>query len=126
MKRLYMAATLLLVAIGLCIAEYVCISRCTDEYVNRIENIEDMVNTGSTGKAAFAARETEKNWEEKISVIDMLLFHDYVDEIGRNLATLESYILHEEEAEFFAICESTKEQLLSLKESELPDAKNII
>lgn len=126
MKRLYAAALLFLIVIGLCITEYVSINKCTDEYIERIDRIEEMVRAGSTQKASFAARETEKNWEETVSVIDMLLFHDYVDEIGRNLAQLESYIKYGEDAELFATCESTKEQLLSLKESELPDAKNII
>ncbi|MBQ8000580.1 MAG: DUF4363 family protein [Ruminococcus sp.] len=126
MKRLYTAAVLFLIAIGLCIVEYVSINKYADEYVERIDRIEEMVKTGSTQKAAFAAREAEKNWEETVSIIDMLLFHDYVDEIGANLVQLEYYIKYGEEAELFATCESTKEQLLSLKESELPDAKNII
>ncbi len=126
MRRLYAAVALLLIAIGLCIAEYVSVTKCTDEYVKRIDIVESMVKSGSYQKAAFAARETEKNWEETVSVIDMLLFHDYVDEIGRNLSELESYIIYDETAEIFAVCESTKEQLLSLKESELPVAKNII
>ncbi len=126
MKRMYVAAALLLIVIGLCIAEYVSVSRCTDEYIERIEQIERMVETGNTQKAAFSARETEKSWEETVSVIDMLLFHDYVDEIGKNMSQLESFIVHGENADLIATCESTKEQLLSLKESELPNAKNII
>lgn len=77
-------------------------------------------------KAEFTARETEKSWEDTVSMIDMLLFHDYVDEIGKNLSELESYIKYDEIAQLYAVCESTKEQLLSLKESELPVAKNII
>lgn len=123
---MYAATALLLIAIGLCIAEYISITRCTDEYIGRIEQIEQMVANGSIQKAAFSARETEKCWEETVSVIDMLLFHDYVDEIGRNLAQLESFIINEEKADLLATCESTKEQLMSLRESELPNAKNII
>ncbi len=126
MRRLYAAAALLLIAISLCITEYVSISNCTDEYIKRIALIENMVKSGNYKKAAFAARETEKNWEETVSIIDMLLFHDYVDEIGKNMSQLESYITCGEDADLFATCESTKEQLLSLKESELPNAKNII
>lgn len=126
MKRMYAAVILLLIAVTLCVTEYICIGRCTDEYVRRIDNIEQMVSTGNMKKAAFSAREAEKNWKKTVSVIDMLLYHDYVDEIGRNLAALEAYINFEETAEIFATCESTKEQLRSLKESERPAARNII
>lgn len=126
MRRLYAAAALLLIAIGLCVVEYESISKCTDTYVHRIDNIEKLVSKGEMKEAAYAARETENNWEDTVTHIDMLLFHDYVDEIGKNLAELESYIKYEETAELYAVCESTKEQLLSLKESELPLAKNII
>ncbi|MBE6734387.1 MAG: DUF4363 family protein [Ruminococcaceae bacterium] len=126
MKRIYVAGILLLIAIGLCVAEYVSVRNCTDEYTNRIDKIELMVESDNMKKAAFAARETEKNWEETINIIDMLLFHDYVDDIGRNLAKLESYIEKEELAEFFATCEEAKEQLRSLEESELPVARNVI
>jgi len=126
MKRIYVAGILLLIAIGLSVAEYVSVRNCTDEYTNRIDKIELMVESDNMKKAAFAARETEKNWEETINIIDMLLFHDYVDDIGRNLAKLESYIEKEELAEFFATCEEAKEQLRSLEESELPVARNVI
>lgn len=126
MKRMYAAAVLLLIAVGLCITEYICIGKFTDEYTQRITIIENMVATGNTKKAAFCARETEKNWRKAASVIDMLLYHDYVDEIGNNLAELESYIIYGETAELYAVCENTKEQLRSLKESERPVAKNII
>ncbi len=126
MRRLYAAAVLLFIAIGLCVIEYESVCKCTDTYLQRIENIEKMVSDGKIKKAAFAARETEKNWEDTVTLIDMLLFHDYVDEIGRNLAELESLIVFEEEAELYATCENTKEQLISLKESELPVPKNII
>ena len=126
MKRMYAAGFLLLIAIGLCVAEYVCVRNCTDEYTKRIDLIEHMVENDSMDKAAFAARETEKSWEETIDIIDMLLFHDYVDDIGRNLARLESYIEKNELAEFFATCEEAKEQLRSLEESELPVARNVI
>lgn len=126
MRRLYAAAALFFIAIGLCVIEYETISKCTDSYLERIDNIEHMVSKGEMKKAAFAAREVEKNWEDTVSMIDMLLFHDYVDEIGKNLSELESYIKYDELAELYAVCESTKEQLLSLKESELPSAKNII
>lgn len=126
MRRLYVAVTLLLIATGLCVIEYESVCKCTDSYLQRIENIEEMISRGEIKKAAFAAREAEKNWENTVNLIDMLLFHDYVDEIGKNLSELESYIKYDEIAELYAICESTKEQLLSLKESELPAAKNII
>ena len=126
MRRLYAAAALLFIAIGLCVIEYKSINKCTDSYLQRIEIIEDMVSKGEMKKAEFTARETEKSWEDTVSMIDMLLFHDYVDEIGKNLSELESYIKYDEIAQLYAVCESTKEQLLSLKESELPVAKNII
>lgn len=126
MKRIYVAGILLLIAIGLCLTEYVSVSKYTDEYTKRIQKIEQMVESDNLKKASFAAKEAEKNWEETISIIDMLLFHDYVDDIGRNLAKLEPYIEKEELGEFFATCEETKEQLRSLEESELPVARNVI
>ena len=126
MKRMYVALLMLMIAVSLCVAEYLCVEKYTREYVNRIDNIEKMYAKGEDKKAAFSAREAEKSWEKTVSVIDMLLFHDYVDEIGRNLSQLEAYIMFEDDASLYATCESTKEQLLSLRKSELPIAENII
>lgn len=126
MRRMYVAAALLLIAVGLCITEYVCVRNYSEEYTERVDNIENMVDSGYMKKAAFAAKNTEANWEETVKIIDMLLFHDYVDDIGKNLACLEAYINNEELGEFYATCEEIKEQLLSMKESELPVAKNVI
>lgn len=126
LKRIYTAIVLLIVVAILCTAEYTCVKHSSDEFIMKLESIEEAVRNGDVATARAQAERINDDWRETASTVDMLLYHDYVDEISAELAVLPAYIGSDEDAELFATCKRAKKRLTSLKESEKPTPENII
>ncbi|MGN0453041.1 MAG: DUF4363 family protein [Ruminococcus sp.] len=125
MKRIFAAIVLLCISGLLCFAEYSYVEKSVDKFTGMLDELK-AVSQENKDEAIKLAEEINTQWDETVVTIDMLLYHDYIDEIGVSLSTLESYIVYEERAELYATCEAAKKQLLSLKTSELPTAENVI
>ncbi len=126
MKRVYAALGILGLVAILCIAEYVCVYQNTIKYVEGIEYMEECVYKGESDKALEYTELMNEHWQGTVSRIDMLLYHDYVDEIGSNLSEMSVYLRNKEYTAFFATCQRTKKELESLYKSEQPLLENII
>lgn len=126
MNRFLAAMISLTIAAGLCITEYLCVKNSADKFISQIENIEKAMHEENIETALEYANNINKDWQETVSIVDMLLYHDYVDQIGTDLSTLSVYIQFDEEAELYATCEKAKRQLITLKENEKLTAENLI
>lgn len=126
MKRIYMAVILLVFTVLICSVEFIYISSSADKITERIENLCESYKKGNTENSLSYALETERDWMKKVKRIDMLLYHDYVDEITKNIVNLKTYIAQEDAVGLYSTCNEILTQVSSLKSSELPTAENII
>ncbi len=126
MKRVYGALVILSLVAILCVAEYTCVCQNAKKYIEGIEYTEKCIRNQEVDKAIEYTELLNKNWKGTVSRIDMLLYHDYVDEIGTNLAEMQIHLGNEEYTSFFATSQRTKKELESLYNSEQPLAENII
>ncbi|MBQ4569341.1 MAG: DUF4363 family protein [Ruminococcus sp.] len=126
MKRIYIAVILLVFTVLICSVEFIYISSSADKITERIENLCESYKKGNTESSLRYALETEKDWMKKVKRIDMLLYHDYVDEITKNIVNLKTYIAQEDAVGLYSTCNEILTQVSSLKSSELPTAQNII
>ncbi len=126
MSRIKAAIVILFLVTAFCVCEYVYVKDTVDEYIERLDIVEDTYRKGDYEEALELAKNTDKSWEKKLEYVDMLLYHDYVNEIGVNIACVAKYVEFKEDAEVFANCEMTKRELQSLYDNEKPSLANII
>lgn len=122
MKRLVYSVLLLLVAVVLCLVEVMGINRVINEYVDRLDNLEDSEVKGNVE----SCKDLSDDWKEDEKFLNVFLLHDTIDEIGNELNSLKAYAKYDNESEFNATILKLKKQLLSLKESELLVTENIL
>lgn len=125
-KRILAALICLGISLVLCLTEFICIEKNADKFIKQLENIEEALYTEDRETASEIAKRIDDEWQDTVYIVDMLLYHDYVDQIGQDLSALSVYIEYEEEAEIYATCEKTKRQLKTLIENEKPTVENII
>ena len=70
--------------------------------------------------------EGESKWQKNLSIFDILLIHDYVDEISVNLSAMRSYVATQSNDNYLAESAGIKKQLTSVKDSELVKIENIL
>ena len=75
-------------------------------------------------KVRIAAAESK--WQKNLIIFDILLIHDYVDEISVNLSAMRSYVATQSNDNYLAESAGIKKQLTSVKDSELVKIENIL
>ncbi len=126
MNRIKTAIVLLLITGAICTAEFLYVSKTSGEFIDILHGIEEDLNEGKVEDALESAKEADRKWQARLKFIDIFLFHDYVDEIGRNISSIAKHIEYGDKASLFATCEITKRELKSLVESEKPLTENIL
>lgn len=126
MNRVAVAIIIILLVTAFCTCEYLYVAKTVDEYITRIDEIEETYKSGDFEKATELANNADADWESRLEYVDMLLYHDYVNEIGVNFASIAKFVEYEEDAEVFANCEINRRELQSLIENEKPSLANII
>ncbi|MDO5124072.1 MAG: DUF4363 family protein [Eubacteriales bacterium] len=126
MNRTAVAVIIILLVTAFCTCEYLYVAKTVDEYIARIDEIEETYKSGDFEKATKLANNADIDWESRLEYVDMLLYHDYVNEVGVNFASIAKYVEYKEDAEVFANCEMNRRELQSLIENEKPSLANII
>lgn len=126
MKRIHIALILLTIITLLCSTQIVFIYTSCNRFIEKIEYVEKKFSNGEYMKAKEISEEIEREWKQTSKIADMFLFHDYVDDITSNINQMKIYIEENEAADFYIICSILKNQIASLKNSEIPTAENII
>ena len=126
MKRIYIAVILLIITAGICSYEFLFVSSSVDNYTKEIKNIERAYSQSDFEKAGKLTQKIKSDWLGTVSPMDTLLYHDYVDSISNNISKLSVYINQKDTSAFYCTCAELKNQLNSLKNSEIPNLENIV
>ena len=116
MKRIYIALSLVLAALCFASVEPGFISGKTDSFIAKIECAD----------ALKICEETEKEWYDNAKLIDTMLIHDYVDNIGLSISRMTAFAQKQNRDMYFAESVQAKKELASIKESEFPLVENIL
>lgn len=126
MKRIYFAAAFLLITISLAIFESYYIGKQTDNFILKIEQSDNYMKEKNSKETYNNIKKIKHQWEENVWTFEIMIHNDNTDKITQNLASLAVYAEKGNIDEYFSSSEKIKEQLTSLKESELLTLKNIL
>lgn len=126
MKRIYIAAILLIFTAVVCFSEYKVVTKSAEKYIYEINKIENFYSDDMKNDALILTDNLSVNWQESSTSMDSFLFHEYVDDISSNIKKLKIYIEENDKSALTSTCEELKIQLESLKRSEFPTLYNII
>ncbi len=126
MKRIYIAVIFLLITLCAAAVETGYITAKADMFISKIENIDKLMRRNEYTSALRICQNTEKEWYDSAGTIDMLLIHDYVDEIGLSISKMTSFAERKNIDMYFSESTDAKKELTSIKESEYPLLENLL
>lgn len=126
MKRIYIALAFLIIAVTVGIFEMFYVTNKIDELNEEIISADNLVKSENYEGAKDVIASAESKWQKNLSIFDILLIHDYVDEISVNLSSMRSYVATQSNENYLAESEGIKKQLTSIKDSELVQIENIL
>ena len=126
MKRIYIAIAFLIIALTTGIFEMFYVTNKIDELNEEIISADNLVKSENYDGAKSVLASAETEWQKNLSIFDILLIHDYVDEISVNLSAMRSYVATQSNDIYLAESAGIKKQLTSIKDSELVQIENIL
>lgn len=126
MKRICVALVMLIVSGFVCGCEIFTVKGNAESYTKELEKISILMNEESFNEAEKLSKEVLAGWKETAKHLDKYLYHDYVDNITEEMATLPILLKDKDKSAVDAQIAEIKIQLASLKESELPYMHNIL
>lgn len=126
MKRLITAFLILLSVSGLCILEFILSTREADYAAAKLEQAQEFSEAGKREDALKAVNELRERWESGGEKMLILISHEEPEEIGEDIAVLESYLKSGELPEFYAECKRTENKLRHFRSLEIPGLNNIL
>lgn len=94
--------------------------------MKELETVQRLMKSEDFDEASLLSQNILTNWNKSSRHMDKYLYHDYIDDITINMATLPIYSKNQDKIAVNAQIEAIKIQLTSLKESELPYFHNIL
>lgn len=126
MKRIYIAIAFLILALTTGIFEMFYVTNKIDELNEEIISADNLVKSENYDGAKSVLASAETEWQKNLSIFDILLIHDYVDEISVNLSAMRSYVATQSNDNYLAESAGIKKKLTSIKDSELVQIENIL
>lgn len=126
MKRIWVALSLIVIALSLGIAELYVVSKSYSKYSELLDTAEYYISNMEFSEAYDVCKLTLDEWEKNEKILNLFLLHSRVDEVTEDIAQLCEYAQHKEKAMFSSTCVKAKRQLLHLKMGELPLIENIM
>lgn len=126
MKRITLAVIFILLVTLLVYGEYSYVEKTVKKFTDDLSKIETALENGDYETALNISQKCDDSWKDNSRKMDMLLYHDYVDNVGDSFVSIRKYIEFDNEKEALLVCEKAKRQLQTLFESEKPLAENII
>ena len=126
MKRLWVAISLLAISIFFATFENIMVLKNYNRFTPILDKAEEYCSENEFLKAYETIESAQLVWEKKSKVLNSLIDHTHVDNINESFFQLLESAQKQEQVEFLSICNKTKRQLLSMKESELPSFDNIM
>lgn len=126
MKRIWVAVSLLVIALSFGIAEFTIVNKNYEKFVAMLDSAEIHISNREYKKAYEVCTNTLEQWEETEKTLNLFLLHSKVDEVTEDISQMCEYAQNKETALFSSTYAKTKRQLLHLKMSELPLIENIM
>lgn len=126
MKRLWAAVSLLIVSILFSAIELYLVDVNQENFTYMIKEIEDYYSIKEYKHAYDLCIKTEQNWKNSETKLKTFLLHSEINNISDSISEIKDSIKNEDKKTFYSVCQKTKRQLLSMKESELPNFENIL
>lgn len=125
MKRVYIAAVLLLLCFGMCIFFNISVDKKCKTLSSLITSALTSADSGDMALAAHKAESAEKLWEKYHSSFSMLITHSHFDELDEYIKMMKYYGDKNKKAEFSENCSMAVYELSHLRRTQKPDAENI-
>ena len=126
MKRCTIAILMLLIAGVFCYSEIYHVKSTAEAYMKELETMQTLLKSSDFNEASLLGKNILKSWEKTSKHLDKYLYHDYIDDITKNMSSLPVYSENQDAIAVNSQIEEIKIQLTSLKESELPYFHNIL
>lgn len=126
MRRIWIALALILSCLVLAICELLLIDNNCDIYTELIDEAESYFSDKEYNKALDISQEAHSDWSEEEKKLKVFLLHSEIDDISNSIQDIKDYAEDKDEKKFYEACKKAKRQLLSIKESELPNIENIM
>lgn len=126
MKRVWVAAAIFLVVLGLCTYGLITTNKLTGNMSVRLDELKSDVKNGKTAAALALSESTIKEWHGYHMEMCMYMPHARLEAIDQSLAALPPLITSPNGTDQFeAECERASAQIEHLKDTELPSLANI-
>lgn len=126
MKRIFITFLFLAIVFVMASVETGLVSAKADAYISIIENTDRQMRKDNFEEAIALCKQLEEGWEDSSKYIDLLLIHDYVDNIEDTLARMRAYAENGSVDMYFAESAQAKKELAFVKEGEYPSIENIL
>lgn len=126
MNRIFIAVLMLLLAGIICGCEIFAVSTEAVKYSEELNNISFLSKQENFEEANNVSEDLLRKWKNTTKHFDKYLYHDYIDDITRQMSALPVFTKNKDLSAIEAQIEEIKIQLTSLKESELPYLHNIL
>lgn len=126
MKRMIIALALIAVSVFGSSAEVFFVGARAQSCLDQIEETDRLMRKLDYSAALKKCREAEDYWESSGEAVDILLIHDYVDDIRVSLGQMRAHIENGSPDMYFSESAGAKKGLASIKGSEYPNFENIL
>lgn len=126
MSRFIIAISMLIIAGIICGCELYMVNSSAQNFTDNLNTISQLMEEEKFEVAFEASKKTLDNWEKTSKNLDKYLYHDYIDNITEQMATLPVYAKIKDKNALDVQVAQIKKQLTSLKKSELPYIYNIL
>lgn len=126
MKRLWVAIFLLALSIFFATFENITVLKNYNIFTPILDKAENYCSNEEFSEAFDTIEQAQLIWDKKSKVLNSLIDHTHTENINESFFQLLESAKKQEKVEFLSICNKTKRQLLSMKESELPSFENIM
>ena len=126
MKRGWLALALIIAAVAICTAEYIYIGTGTQICVDMLTEADELMAHSEAAQAQELTRRLDNRFSSQKGMYDIFLFHSEVVDVSAGLAALREYARTGDVSEFLAASARVKRTLISMRDSLLPRAENVL
>ena len=125
MKRIWAALAMILIAVGVSVAETMYLGSGAELCIAMLEEADAHMENNEIAEAQSLSARLERRFENQAPVYDIFLFHGEVLDISKALAALRRYAQTGDTAEYLAASARIKKVLQSIRGTRTPSFGNI-
>lgn len=126
MKRIYIALFFIILSFTAAAIQTGYLNAKADMFNSYIHKTDKLIEQEDFLEAINLCKETERKWEDSTKIINLLLSHQYTDNIGIEISQMRTAAENKNISLYLEKSTSVKQELKSIKNGELPLAENIL